>query len=301
MNHFLLYGRVERQYAGETQLKHRDCFASWLIPTFGDREVESLTRYDVLGMRERMSERNLSAARVASVLATLKSLLGFCRTVLKLDCMGSAEIRLPRRELPHPIAHTPAEIEQIVSCLNPTKFTDVRLRALCELILGTGVRIGEALRMDRKPFDQNATEMDIIGKGGRRRTIFFSERCRFWVKTYLQARADNHPALFITTGSTPRRWAREDISKFFIELGKRSGVSKRLTPHILRHTYCTTLLNNGVDISFIKELAGHEDIQTTARYYLGVDKPALRRIVRERLRYDHDPSFDSETSLPYAA
>src|ERR1019366_8646106 len=159
MNHFLVYGRAERQYAFETQMKHRDCFASWILPSFGDREVESLIRFDVLHMRDRMTERQLSAARQSSVLATLKVFLGFCRTVLKIDCMDPAEVRLPRRELPHPVAHTPAEVEQIVSCLNPAKFSDVRLRALCELILGTGVRIGEALRLDRKPFDQNATEM----------------------------------------------------------------------------------------------------------------------------------------------
>jgi len=297
MNHFLVYGRVERQYAHETQLKHRDCFGSWILPTFGDREVESIVRFDILGMRDRMVERKLSAARQSSILATLKAFLGFCRTVLKIECMSPAEIKLPRRDLPHPVAFTPIEVDRIVSCLNPAKFTDVRLRALCELILGTGVRIGEALRLDRKPFDQNVTEMDIIGKGGKHRTIFFSERCRYWVKTYLQARSDSHPALFITTSGDPRRWAREDISKFFITLAKRSGTTKKLTPHILRHTYCTTLLNNGADISFIKELAGHEDIQTTARYYLGVDKPALRRVVRDCLRYDVDPSFDT-TSNP---
>jgi integrase/recombinase XerD len=301
MSHFLVYGRVERQYTRETQQKHRDCFASWILPTFGDRDVESLVRFDIVHMRDRMTERNLSSARQSSILATMKSFLWFCRTVLKIECMDPAEIRLPRRELPHPVAHTPAEVEQIVSCLNPAKFTDVRLRALCELILGTGVRIGEALRLDRRPFDQNVTEMDIIGKGGKQRTIFFSERCRFWVKTYLQSRADSHPALFITTGGYPRRWSREDISKFFIALRKRSGIEKKLTPHILRHTYCTTLLNNGVDISFIKELAGHEDIQTTARYYLGVDKPALRLIIRDRLRYDVDPSFDTKPAEPYAA
>jgi len=284
MNHFLVYGRAERQYARETQIKHRDCFSSWILPTFGDRDIESLVRYDILHMRDRMVERDLSSARQSSILATLKAFLG--------------EIKLPRRDLPHPVAYTPAEVEQIVSCLNPARFTDARLRALCELILGTGVRLGEALRLDRLPFDQNITEMDIIGKGGKQRTIFFSDRCRYWVKTYLQVRADSHPALFITTGSPPRRWAREDVSKFFIALKQRSGIKKKLTPHIFRHTYCTTLLNNGTDISFIKELAGHEDIQTTARYYLGVDKPALRRIVKERLRYDIDPTFDSLQDSP---
>jgi site-specific recombinase XerD len=179
MEHFLVYGRAERQYARETQLKHRDCFASWILPSFGDREVESLVRFDILHMRDRMVERKLSSARQVSVLATLKAFLSFCGTVLKINVMDPAEIRLPRRDLPHPIAYTPTEVDQILSCLNPARFTDVRLRALCELILGTGVRVGEALRLDRRPFDQNVTEIDIIGKGGKRRTIFFSERCRY--------------------------------------------------------------------------------------------------------------------------
>lgn len=292
MNHFLVYGRAERQYALETQMKHRDCFAAWILPAMGDRDVESLTRFDFLGLRDAMCRRELSSARQSSVLATVKVFLGFCRTFLKLSCMDSSEIHLPRKEMPHPEALTPAEIEQTLACLNPVKFSDVRLRAICELILGTGVRLGEALRLERKPFDQNLTEIDIIGKGSKPRTIFFTERSRFWVKAYLQARADSHPALFITTGSPPRRWAREDISKHFIRLRQRAGITKKLTPHMLRHTYCTNLLNNGTDITFIKELAGHQDIQTTARYYLAVDKPNLRRVVKENVRYEVVPPLD---------
>jgi site-specific recombinase XerD len=298
MKHFLLYGKAERQYAHETQIKHRDCFASWLLPAFIGRDVETLTRFDVLALRDAMVRRGLSAARQTSILTTLKVFLGFSITFLKLACLNPSEIKLPRRELPHPEALTPEEVEQMLSCLNPVRFTDVRLRALCELILGTGVRLGEALRMERKPFDRDISEMDIIGKGNKRRTVFFTDRARFWVKAYLQARLDTHPALFITTSDSPRRWARGDVSKFFIRLRMQAKITKHLTPHMLRHTYCTTLLNNGTDIAFIKELAGHEDIQTTARYYLGVDKPALRRIVKERLHYEVGRSFDTKPVTP---
>jgi len=102
---------------------------------------------------------------------------------------------------------------------------------------------------------------------------------------YLNKRTDNNPALFVTTGLDPGRLAREDISRFFIELRRKAGINKKVTPHILRHTYCTTLLNNGADITFIKELVGHEDIQTTAKYYLGVSKEQLRKVVDKYLDY----------------
>lgn len=299
---FFIHGRLDRQYAPETRQKVQECFACWVLPFLGDHELSEVSMQQVFQIRHAMLQRGLSIARISSVLASIKAFLGFCRSALKLDCMNPAEIRLPRREKPNVQFLTPEEVERVVSTLNPHRFADVRLRALCELILGTGMRLGEALRMDRTPFDQKQTELDIIGKGGKVRTVFLSERCCFWVKQYLNARFDDHPALFITTGSPPRRWARGDVSRFFIELRRKAGIQKKLTPHLLRHTYCTTLLNNGVDITFIKELAGHENIQTTARYYLGVDKPALRRIVKERLHYSAADSayatLDNKAAMP---
>src|SRR5207245_6336380 len=76
-----------------------------------------------------------------------------------------------------------------------------------------------------------------------------------------------------------------DLSKYFKELKWKAGIDKPLTPHILRHTYCTNLRDNGADITLIKELAGHQDIQTTAKYYLGVSKATLRDAVRKHLNY----------------
>ncbi len=299
IDHFLVYGRVERQYALETQLKHRDCFQAWILPFFGERDIEDVGRYDVLRLREAMVERNLSAARQSSILAAWKSLLGFARSTMKLACTDPGEIKLPRKELPHPEVVPSSELARILECLNPKKWSDLRLRTLCEVILGTGVRIGEALRMDREPFDHGQNELDIIGKGAKRRTVFFTDRALFWIREFLHSRADKHPALFITTGSPARRWARYDISKSFDRLRVISGYAGKLTPHILRHTYCTNLLNNGVDISYIKELAGHSDIQTTARYYIGIDKPALRRIVRKHAHYNLP--IDNKPDPPYAA
>ena len=103
-----------------------------------------------------------------------------------------------------------------------------------------------------------------------------------------------YSAIFITTG-IPRRLDRSDISKYFQALKAKAGIDKPFTPHILRHTYCTNLLRNGADITYIKELAGHQDIQTTAKYYLGVDREALRNVVAKYLNYK-PPSLLDRTS-----
>ena len=143
--------------------------------------------------------------------------------------------------------------------------------------------------MNRAPFEQGQSEVEILGKGQKVRTVFFPPACLEWIRKFLYyRRQDDCPALFVTTGF-PRRLARHDISKLFKRLRQDAQIDKKLTPHMLRHTYCTNLLNNGADITFIKELAGHRDIQTTARYYLGVDKQALRDVVKRCLNYGPKP------------
>jgi integrase/recombinase XerD len=283
---FLTFCKAEKNNAPQTIDKYRECFRTWIIPQIGGIEVEAVSRLAVMGLRQLMVERGLSIARQYSVLVVLKSFLKFCQHVLKLNVIDPAEIELPSRGKPHVVALTNAEIESLVAHINPNAFAGARLRALIELLLATGLRISEALSLNRDLFDADVREVEMVGKGGKIRTVFFSKRCVFWLKHYLNKRFDDSDALFVTTGLRARRLARSDISRFFVHLRCRAGMKKKVTPHILRHTFCTNLLNNGADITFIRDLAGHQDIGTTAKYYLGVNRNQLREVVRKHLNYE---------------
>lgn len=291
-NLFFAYGRGERNYARETLIKLRDCFHAWILPVLGRIEVESLTRLDVLKLRTAMIDRGLGVNRQYSVLMALKVFCKFCRQVLKMTCLDpDREIQLPLR--PKPFVHylTNKEVQRLRSSIEVHKFAGLRMRTLIEVLLTTGLRISEALSLDRAPFEMGNTEVTVIGKGNKVRLVFFPESTLGWIRRFLHFRTDDCPAVFITTG-IPRRWDRNDLSKYFKELKWRAGIDKPLTPHILRHTFCTNLRDNGTDITLIKELAGHQDIQTTAKYYLGVSKESLRDAVRRNLNYEtcHDSS-----------
>jgi integrase/recombinase XerD len=283
---YLMFCKAEKNNAPQTLEKYRECFRSWIVAHLGQKHVEHLSRLEIIGFRQTMVERGLSIARQYSVLIALKSLLKFCRHVLKMDVIDPAEIPLPSRGKPNVVALTNTEIEQLVSGINPTTYSGVRLRALIELLLATGLRISEALSLNRDFCDAGLKEIDVLGKGGKTRMVFLNRRCLFWIKQYLDKRFDDSDALFVTTGLPARRLARSDISRFFIHLRCRVGVNKKVTPHILRHTFCTNLLNNGADITFIRDLAGHQDIATTAKYYLGVNKDQLRSVIQKHLSYD---------------
>lgn len=297
--HFLVYCRSERHVSDSSLNKYRDCFSSWIEPWFGKQAVESIDRLKILKMRQAMVDRQLSVARQYGVIMCLKGLLKFCRGTLSLPCVDPSEITLPKRKAPQVEFLDNQEIQHMLNAIETSTFTGMRLRALIELLLATGMRISEALSLKREVFDTDETETEIVGKGKLKREVFFSPRCRAWVKQYLAKRYDDNPWLFVTTGFPVRKWAQADISRFFILLKKRAGIIKKLTPHILRHTFCTNLLHHGADITHIKDLAGHQDIQTTARYYLGRDKTVLRQIIDRCLDYRSNEPAPKHSITPH--
>lgn len=286
---FLTYGRVEKGYAAETQIKMSDCFRSWLLPHFGESQLEALGQLDILRFRQAMVDRGLGIARQYSVLMALKLFLKFCRAVLEIKCLDPDKITLPKRPRPLVQFLSNQEIASLRSNMNTRRLLDLRLRALFEVLLATGMRISEALSLNRDSIDANTCEAKIVGKGGKPRTVFFTPECLDWIQQYLRRRRDSHSALFVTYGNKPERLQRGDIPRFFKALGKRAGIEKHLTPHLLRHTFCTHLRDNGADISLIKDLAGHQEIETTARYYLGADTQTLKAAHTRYLRFTDQP------------
>jgi site-specific recombinase XerD len=293
---FLSYGRGERNYAPETLVTQKGAFRRWIVPLLGDIDVKDVTRMDIIRLRTAMVDGKIGIDHQYSILMTLKVFCKFCRTVLKLDCLDpDREIQLPQRPKPFVQYLTNEEVGRLRDAVETHTFTGLRMRTLIEVLLTTGLRISEALSLDRTAFEAGETEVQIIGKGRKPRIVYFPEGTLGWINRFLRFRADDCPAVFVTTG-IPHRWDRNDLSKFFKAVRNRAGIDKPLTPHILRHTYCTNLRDNGTDISLIKELAGHQDIQTTAKYYLGVSKQALRDAVRKNLNYAILPKSGQPTA-----
>ena len=282
---FLLFCRVEKQYSVESQEKMKEAFRSWLLRYFGDLELTAIRTMHVLSFRQAMVAKGLSVARQYSLLMVLKLFLKFCRTTLEINCLDPATVTLPRRKAPMVEYLTNPEIQTLRESIDTVRASGARLRALFETLLSTGMRISEVLSLNRDSIDCERKEAVIVGKGGKRRIVFFSEDALRWIRRYLGRRDDNNPALFVTYGENPNRLSRGDIPRFLKAAGKLAGLKKRVTPHLLRHTFCTNLRNNGADISLIRELAGHQDIQTTVRYYLGTDKQVLKDAVAKYLNY----------------
>jgi integrase/recombinase XerD len=151
------------------------------------------------------------------------------------------------------------------------------------------MRISEALSLNRTDIDFERREARIIGKGRKQRTVFFTDRALSWLTRYFAARSDHHPAAFVTIDCSARL-GRTDIWRPFKQHQRFSGITKRVTPHLLRHTAATQLLFNGCPIGHIKEILGHERLETTCRYYLGLDHRAAKAAHQKFLHYRSEES-----------
>lgn len=280
---FLEYARYELNFSPQTTLKYRDslkAFAKYV----GDKNVEDLEVMDFVRLKKKMMDYGLSESRISSVVFAVRSLLNYCKDFLKIETLDPKQIRPPKRFNREVIYLTKEEIEIFINTININKWYGLRFRALVEVLLGTGMRISEALSLNRKSINWEKREAKIIGKGNKERTVFFTERSLTWLNKYLEKRHDSCEAVFITNG-TPSRLKTWDVSRFFVRHRRLSKIDKKITPHILRHTVATSLVFNGCPIVHVKEILGHEKLDTTCKYYLGVDKEQAKKAHRDYLKF----------------
>ena len=146
------------------------------------------------------------------------------------------------------------------------------------------MRIGEVLSLNRTSIDFERREARVIGKGNKERTVFAPDRGLLWLGRYIETRTDDAAALFLSQSGS--RLSRTDIWRPFHRFRRLAGLNKPVRPHLLRHTAATQLLFNGCPVGHIKEILGHERLETTCRYYLGLDRRAAKAAHQQYLVYE---------------
>lgn len=181
------------------------------------------------------------------------------------------------------------QIEKLLLSPNTSNIIGLRDRVILETLFSTGLRVAELTALDREQIKikdkTKYLEVGIIGKGGRARTIYFSERAINWLKKYLATRQDQDKALFInykkgSSGSSSLRLTPRSIENIVKKYAIIAGLPVMTSPHVIRHSYATDLLTQGVDLRMVQEFLGHRNIATT-QIYTHVTNKRLRDIHRQ--------------------
>jgi site-specific recombinase XerD len=208
-------------------------------------------------------------------LIALRSYLKYCVkrgwSAFSVDSIELA--RVGDRHIDH---ITTEELMRILSQTDKTTRSGLRDTAILELLFSTGLRISELVSLNCD-IDISQSDLTIRGKGDKVRLVFLSDDARESITAYLAKRADGHQALFIQERENKQndkdsRLTPRSIERIIQHYALAAGISKKVTPHVIRHTFATNLLQNGADLRSVQTLLGHAHIGTTQIYTHITDK-----------------------------
>lgn len=178
-------------------------------------------------------------------------------------------IKMPKLEKKLPVYLTTDEVDKLLDIPTSTAF-DLRNKAMMEVLYATGVRISELCDLKISNLYLDEQMIKVFGKGSKERIVPINDISLMALKEYLEygreqlLRTKTSEYVFISSRGT--RITRQAFFKFLKQLCEKKGIEKSISPHILRHSFATHLLNNGADLRIVQELLGHSDIQTTQIY-----------------------------------
>ena len=294
---FLDYCEVERGLSSRTQENYAHYlrkFTTWLSSKSRsglfphELSAQDVWDYRLYLSRHQDKGKSLSKLTQNYYLIALRALLSY---FLAKDITGlpSDKVALPKDAAKEKSVKflNLEQIKKLLDAPDTTNPTGLRDKAILESLFSTGLRIAELTALNKEQFDsiwdKQDFELGIIGKGSRPRTVYFSERALEWLKKYLKARNDKEKALFLNyRGRTKdeNRLTPRSIERIIKKYSVKAGIPLFTTPHTLRHSMATDLLEQGVDLRTIQEFLGHKNIVTT-QIYTHVTNKRLRDIHRQ--------------------
>ncbi|MCZ2074506.1 MAG: site-specific tyrosine recombinase XerD [Bryobacteraceae bacterium] len=238
----------------------------------------------VRGYLDYLWERGLSSRSISRNLTTLRNFYAFLLRENYVASDATALISLPRQWKVLPKSLNEGEVDRLLAAPDPARGNGLRDRAMLELLYATGLRVSELCQLELSAIELDLGVVRVTGKGGKQRIVPAGKHAILAVRTYLES---GRPALLRGRGSrylfvTSRGGCltRQGFWKLLGRYGRQAGVFRRLTPHVIRHSFATHLLEHGADLRSVQTMLGHADISTT-QIYTHVTRSRLRKTVDE--------------------
>lgn len=293
IDQFLEYLEIEKNCSKLTIRDYRHyltTFATWFASSPSGRSIEDLDLATVRKYRvylaNRVDQKGLTLKRVTQNYYVI-ALRSFLRFLIKNDhkTLEPSKIDLPKVESRSIKFLEREHIDRLVTAVDTSKEEGIRDRAILEFLFSTGLRVSELVKLNRDQINLDRREIGVIGKGGRARVVFISDRAAEWLDRYQKKRHDTFRPLFIRysgkvieedSGEKMRLTSRsiERIVKKYVRLAR---LPIDATVHTLRHSFATDLLTNGADLRSVQEMLGHKNISTT-QIYTHVTNRQLREV-----------------------
>ncbi|WP_286028886.1 site-specific tyrosine recombinase XerD [Ligilactobacillus agilis] len=282
---YLHYLVVERGLAANSVASYQNDlkkFSAFLA----EQEVE-LTAVDkkvVLDFLEAQTKAKLANASILRLVTSLRKFFQYLVEEGKVAVDPMLLIDTPKKKASLPEVLSPKEVEALLKTPKTGEALGLRDRAILEVMYATGLRVSELVNLKLADLHLELGIIQTIGKGQKERLVPIGDVASKWVKLYLKqsrpklVKQKRNPYLFVNFHGN--QLTRQGIWKNLKALVKQAGIEKNVTPHTLRHSFATHILENGADLRIVQELLGHADISTT-QLYTHLSKKRLSAVYKQ--------------------
>jgi integrase/recombinase XerD len=272
---------VERGLSGASVAAYRSDLEGFGRFLAGRRlEASKAERGDLARYLGSLRARGLSSRSASRALSAVRGFYAYAAAHLAFAADPTSELLNPKIGLALPKSLTEEEVEALLERPDTRTPLGLRDRAMLELLYASGLRVSEIVGLPGDAVDLEAGILRVTGKGGKQRLVPFGKSASRWLTRYLEVGRPpldtrRSPHLFLSARG--RAMTRQRFWQLIEAYGRAAGLRRRLTPHALRHSFATHLLEHGADLRALQMMLGHADISTT-QIYTQVSRSRLRRV-----------------------
>ncbi|WP_188453736.1 site-specific tyrosine recombinase XerD [Virgibacillus oceani] len=280
---FLHYLQVERGLSDNTLKSYNRDLSKYL--NYIEKVIQKTTwnnvvRSDIIGFLFMLKDDGKAAATIARTISSIRLFHRFLINEQLVDRDASLHIETPKKERKLPDTLSTKDVESLLA-ISGNSPLHIRNKAMLELLYATGLRVTELISLKVSDLHLTMGFIRCFGKGSKERIVPLGDVAKKAVEDYLQYARENllkngaEDTLFVNRHGTAL--TRQGFWKILKLIAKDAGIKKRITPHTLRHSFATHLLENGADLRSVQEMLGHSDISTT-QIYTHVSKTRLKDV-----------------------
>lgn len=281
ISHFIKYLTNEKRYPSTTINSYErdlEIYKNYLINqnninylTINKEQIRSFLKY--------LDEQQLSKNTISRTLSALRHFYSYLVINNKLKVNQFKLIRNPKKDKKLPNFIQSDELQKIFNSIETDTPLGLRNRLIVELLYATGLRVSELTNLKIKDIDINNNEIRVYGKGSKERIAYFGEYAKKYLIEYINSSRKEllgrKSSDYLLINHQGEELTSRGVEHIIEEIVKKAALKHHISPHVLRHTFATDLLNNGADLKSVQELLGHSSLSTTQIY---------THITNERLR-----------------
>lgn len=245
-------------------------------------EVGDISKEDIEAYLTMLKRNGFTATSISRKLTSIKKFHAFCLNEYPKDVKDDPAklISGAKKEIHLPEVLTVEEMEVLISNIDTNSEIGIRNKAILEILYCTGMRISELTELKLAQIHINQRYLIALGKGNKERICYLGDEAIYWLRKYISEVRIKHihvPTDLCFLNYQGTHLSRNYIFKYLKELAVKSGINKEISPHTIRHSFATHLLQNDVSLRMVQEMLGHENISTT-QIYTHIENERLKEV-----------------------